>query len=76
MFSHCTKGDKILILALIADTLSVFFLQRESKPHQDQRRVSVELDNRLVRSFMLREEAHPRWVTMISLGVVILAWLV
>lgn len=66
----------MLILALIGLAFSIFFLQRKSKTHQDQRRVSVELDNRVVRSFMLKEEAHPRGVTMISLGVVILAWLV
>ncbi len=57
MFSHCTKGDKILILVLIGFTFSIFFLQRESKTHSDQRRVSVELDNRVIRTFVLRDEA-------------------
>jgi hypothetical protein len=56
VFSHFTKGDKILILALMGITFSIFFLQWASLTHSGQRRVFVELDNRVVRSFMLREK--------------------
>jgi hypothetical protein len=57
VFSHFTKGDKVLIFALIGVTLSIFFLQRASPTQSGQRRVVVELDNRVVRGFVLGQEA-------------------
>lgn len=60
MFSSFTKGDKILIFTLIGVALSIFFLQRISQTHSGQRRVFVEVDNRVVQRFMLKEKTLPQ----------------
>ncbi len=60
MFSSFTKGDKILIFTLIGVALSIFFLQRISQTHSSQGRVFVEVDNKVVQRFMLREKTLPQ----------------
>ena len=60
MFSSFTKGDKILIFTLIGVALSIFSLQRISQTHLRQGRVFVEVDNKVVQRFMLREKTLPQ----------------
>ncbi|MFQ5843058.1 MAG: NusG domain II-containing protein [Thermodesulfobacteriota bacterium] len=64
VFSLLTKGDKILILALIGLTFSIFFLQMTSQTHSGQRRVFIEVDKRVVQRFMLREKAVPQEISI------------
>jgi hypothetical protein len=60
VFSSFTKGDKILVLTLIGVTLSIFFLLRISQTRSGQRRVFIEVDNRVVQRFMLKEKTLPQ----------------
>ncbi len=64
MFSSFTKGDTILILTLIGVTLSIFFLQRISQTHSRQRRVFIEVGNKVVRRFMLGEKPLPQEISI------------
>jgi len=60
VFSSFTKGDKILIVTLIGVALSIFFLQRISQTHSRQGRVFIEVGNKVVQRFMLREKPLPQ----------------
>jgi hypothetical protein len=64
VFSTFTKGDKILILTLTGVAFSIFFLQRAPQTHSGQRRVVVELDNRVIQPFMLREKALSQQISI------------
>lgn len=64
LFSHFTKGDKILILALIGFTFSIFFALRISQTQSSQRRVFIEVDNRLIERVPLSEKTASRQISI------------
>lgn len=64
MFSFFTTGDKILILALIGFTFSIFFVLRISQTQSSQRRVFIEVDNRLVERVPLSEITASRQISI------------
>ncbi|MFB0505426.1 MAG: NusG domain II-containing protein [Thermodesulfobacteriota bacterium] len=64
MFSSFTKGDKILILTLIGLTFSIFFLQRAPRTDSGQRRVFVEVDNRVVQRLQLSGKTASREISI------------
>lgn len=64
MFSSFTKGDKILIVTLIGVALSIFFLQRISQTDSGQGRVFIEVGNKVVQRFTLREKSLPQEISI------------